>query len=494
LAGAVQRRILSPVTTPATPTPFRAGAARVNEPLASILVAFGLDRCAIPDPGWPACVAANAGPLRIEGMQAELRIQDRELLLDIPQRIDPHAERAWNEPGTFRLEDGTTITAKFTNYRSTSMSLRAGGLSRAATTFTAGVWLWSSRPATAWVGRLPGLKFEQHNLGLWDRHRNAWRRDGLRVQGRYTWYVMGDGRKDDPVLVLDAGATPPEMALLRADFAALEFSLGCPTKLDLLVGVDDALQPVGALGPHLGFRERAGEETWPPIPDGLDGKARVSVLVPKLAAKLADPDDRVFIAVAGYMDALVDHLDGAYLKAQVALEAFCKSLGPEVGKARVTSKDDWAAWVASVEPAIRSMAIDKDAGDALVGAVRSAMHPSTSSIVPAALEMLGMKVPSEVLAEVRRRSVPVHEFVMSRKDEHPILEGLPRLRMVQALLGAVAARAAGYEGPVLGWTQDAAGRRAPLPWWTPTDDSEASSFYVAERGLNAAEPGAAPAP
>ncbi len=83
---------------------------------------------------------------------------------------------------------------------------------------------------------------------------------------------------------------------------------------------------------------------------------------------------------------------------------------------------------------------------------------------------------------------------MSRKDEHPILEGLPRLRLVQALLGAVVARAAGYEGPVLGWTQDAGGQRAPLPWWTPADDSQASSFYVAERGVNTAEPGDAPAP
>jgi hypothetical protein len=200
-----------------------------------------------------------------------------------------------------------------------------------------------------------------------------------------------------------------------------------------------------------------------------------------VAAKLLDPSSRVFVAVAGYMDSLVDHLDGAYLKAQVALEAFCKSVGAEVSRARVTSRDDWITWVGEVEPKIRSMAVDEDAGNALVGAVRTAMHASTSSLVPTALETLGVTVPKEVLSEVRRRSVPVHEFVMSRHEEDPIRESLPRLRLVQSLLGAVVCRAVGYSGPVLGWVQDTEGKRNTLDWWQPSDDSEPRTFYVAER-------------
>jgi hypothetical protein len=386
--------------------------------------------------------------------------------------------------GTFQLEDGSVISAKFTNYSSSSTSAGAGELAKFTTKFTLDVWSRSfSGNPVAWVGTLPKLTFEKCNLGLWDRDRGCSRHDGLRLRGHYTWYLLGSGRKGGSVVaVIDSGGLALDLKLLGADFTALEFCLCCPTALDLLVGVDAGLQPVGAVGPHFGFRRRKGDETWPPIPDRFHlPNAWATVLFPKIAARLVDPTDRVFVAMSGYMDSLVDHLDGAYLKAQVALEAYCKSLGP-VRMGRVKSQPEWRAWVESVEPKIRSFAVDDAAADALVGSVRGAVHGPTTGIVAGALEMLGMHVPKEVLDEVRRRSVPVHEFVMSRKDEDPIRESLPRLRMVQALLGAVVAKTVGYPGLVLGWMQDESGRREELKWWATADDPEASKFYVAERG------------
>jgi hypothetical protein len=68
------------------PSPFQADAERIEEPLASALVAFGLDDVAPPDVHLPTCVSASAGPLRIENVQAELCIEGRSLVLTVPHR------------------------------------------------------------------------------------------------------------------------------------------------------------------------------------------------------------------------------------------------------------------------------------------------------------------------------------------------------------------------------------------------------------------------
>lgn len=70
---------------------------------------------------------------------------------------------------------------------------------------------------------------------------------------------------------------------------------------------------------------------------------------------------------------------------------------------------------------------------------------------------------------------------MSRGVTDRIAEDLPRLRMVQALLGAVVAKAAGYDGPVLGSQQDDDGNRAELAWWPAKEDPEVTKVHLAER-------------
>ena len=467
------------------PSPFGPGAVSIAEPLASVLLAFALDDLPIPALVLPSCTDFSCESLRLEGIDGQLTVQGRSLALEVAQRLRPEAARVLNEAAVLALADGSVLTSRLTHWLSGGTAILVGKSITHTTKFVLDDWTLSSNvPAVAWLGQLPGLRFAHRNVGLSIRgERNRFRFDGLRLQGNYTWYVHG-GQRDDrpPLLVLDADGKVPTSQALATDLTALTFVLGTPTRLDLLIGVDADNKPVAALGPGLGFREKAGTETHSPVPDRRDAKCWAPVLFPKVVAKLDDPEDRVFVAIAGYLDSLVDHLDGAYLKAQVALEAYCKSLLVARPKFIVKDEREWRNWLAANEIQVREHAIDEESGNTLVGKLRSAMYAPSSASVPAALALLGMNVTKDVLDEVKRRNVAAHEFVMSRTTEdRRIEEDLPRLQMVQALLGAVVAKAVGYAGPVLGWKRDEMGYRTELAWWPQLDDPQTETVYVAER-------------
>ena len=304
--------------------------------------------------------------------------------------------------------------------------------------------------------------------------------DGLRFEGNYVWYVLGAMNGEAPIVVLDTGGEVPRFDQLGMDFQALEFVLGATMRLDVLIGVSQDGAAVGAVGPHLGFRDSHGTETHSPVPDKFDADCWPPVLFSKIVAKLRDESDRTHIALAGYMDSFTDHLDGAYLKSQVAPEAYCKSLLSSQTRMLVRDKKVWAKWVTSVESHVRSLAAD-DCEDALVDKLRVAHHAHTSAMVPDALAALGATPPKEVLDEVKRRNIAAHEFVMTRKRDRDVDEDYSRIAMIRSLLGAVVARSAGYDGPLLGWSRDEWGYRSDLAWWPPAPSAVPAARYHVKR-------------
>ncbi|WP_394822287.1 hypothetical protein [Pendulispora albinea] len=466
------------------PSPFREDAERIADPIARILLSFGLEEVPLPALSFASCASGSVGTTRLDGIEGRLAIENRSLVLTFPRRFDTFRLRELlNEPGAFHLSDGSELVAELTHWVGDSTVIEVGESMRTTTTLELDLWTWIRREPVAWVGRLPGLRFGRGNLELSIRGAGGrTRRDGLRLRGNYTWYIVGNGRKGEaPLLVLDSRGAALDGDALGADFTALEFVLGVPTRLDLLLGVDEHLDLVAAVGPHLGFRVPFGTETHSPLPDRLDAKCWAPVLFPRIASRLLNPEDKSYVAIGAYMDSLVDHLDGAYLKAQVALEAYSKSLIRKTAGHLVASEKAWRGWVTEVEHTVRSHAVDEKSAGILLGKVRSAMYAPSSTSVPSALSMLGLAVPKAVLDEVKLRNIAAHEFVMSRKQEQRIETDLPRLRMVQALLGALVARAVGYSGPVLGWTEDQMGYRNELQWWPTMDHPEVGKVYCAER-------------
>jgi hypothetical protein len=347
------------------------------------------------------------------------------------------------------------------------------------------LWSWeTSTNPVAWVGTLLGAHFTRRNLSVVERSsdRKVWRSaSGLRLRGTHTWHVIGDGRGQPARVVVDA-VTKPNAENFWDDFRAMEFSLGASLLLDLLVGVDNEGRVVGAMGPHLGFHRTGERFSLPPVPDEVsDEHLWIPALFQKIAATLAREDDRAYIAVAGYLDALVDHLDGAYLKAQVALEAYAKHvIGRDKPPSLVADLDAWHRWATGTKPEIEKLARDADAAKILLNKVKNAFQGSSTARVPAALMSLGMAVPAEALAEVAKRNISAHDFVMTHAKDRSIEDDVPRLRMVQSLLAGLVARAVGYGGPVYGWKQNRQGEREVVNWWPASDEPEATRHYQAE--------------
>jgi hypothetical protein len=308
---------------------------------------------------------------------------------------------------------------------------------------------------------------------------------GLRLCGKYGWYLLGASKDELTTVVLDTHGETLSNDTLSAEFTALEFALGSPLQLDLLVGVDANLKPVAAFGPELGFRPLAVALKRAPVPDGYFSECWTAALFPRLARALASKDNKVHVATTGYLDSLADHLDGAYLKAQVALEAYSASLVKREDRCLVRDKKAWNRWVTSVDPKLKEHAITKEAAASLVGKVRNAMDAPSSKSVSAALQALGLNPPKEVLDEVKLRNTVAHEFVMTRRTpdhQWDVEAELSGVDLVRALIAIVVARSIGYCGPLLGWKKGKDHERLEMEWLPKGEEPEARHNYILKRG------------
>jgi hypothetical protein len=147
------------------------------------------------------------------------------------------------------------------------------------------------------------------------------------LDGRYTWYLVPKGGEGaDYSVVLDSRGTAIDRQALLRDLFCMEFAFGGPLRLDPLIGIDAHRRPVAAIGVERLARARGKHRA--PVPDYIgQADAWVPVLFRCVSGKIHEEGlEPVIIAIAAYLDSVVDHLDGGYLKAQVGLEALAKRL------------------------------------------------------------------------------------------------------------------------------------------------------------------------
>lgn len=373
-----------------------------------------------------------------------------------------------NQPVRAILEDGSALHAEFGNLHQVGMSFGPDGAKYHG---RAQLWKWSHGKvdsARIWVGQVEGVAFRIGNLGLKD-HRSNRIANGLRLRGNYTWHLVTPDDSATYWAIVDTDVNTLDREIVQADFRALEFSLGHPLKMNKIVGFNKNLEACAGMGLALGSRSwRNCGVSDGPVPDRFETERWRPVLFGKVATYLAkEAKVSIDVPIAAYLDTTTDHLDGAYLKAQVALEAVCAQVVPKaISAVLVRDTKAWLQWVSENEASIRQHAIDAHAAEQLVVKVRRALNAPTTDTVENALGILGLAVPHDIVGEIRERGRVLRRYVMNTTEERDIQKDVYRLDRVKVLLTALVARIVGYDGPITGWERETrSGWPIDPDWW-----------------------------
>lgn len=363
---------------------------------------------------------------------------------------------------------------------------------------------WSWRTAfkpVCWVGELVAELPHFGNMRVNEKG-PEWSigRHGCALEGRYGWYLLPmDGKADQKnsyLVVLDPRSIEIEREALRADLLAMQFAFGVSVKLDSLLGLDAERRPVAAISTGYFVRDIQGSRA--PVPDFLaDGEVWPPELFRRLALQIqGDGLEPLIIAITSYLDSASDHLDGAYLKAQVGLEAFAKRMAARSSPELVV-KDatEWKNWVESLRDLVKQKLLDPGKTDMVLGKFSSAMHAPSGELVAKVLSASGIKLPKEITEEIRKRNYPAHGFLMNKDTRIEIDRDSRRLEIVQTLIGALVALHVGYTGPLRGYDPDEEGSRPSPDWWPVRAEAEDVFVeYLAERSTMGPRPGEKRAP
>lgn len=392
-----------------------------------------------------------------------------------------------NRPLALTLRDGSAISAKLANMQS---------LAEAADIRLYN-WEWTSNGSPfVWVGKLWGKMPHGGNLTLHERKNDVssvWH-DGFGFRGKYAWYIVPSNDLDFRFVIID----PRDQALGREtlidEFNALHFVLGSRLRLDYVAALDRSRNVVGAMS--VGGFERQQPGGRPPVPNWL-GEAEIwqPEFFRRVALKIGeDGMEPLIIAIAAYLDSVSDHLDGAYLKAQVGLEAFAKRIiGESSPDLLVKDGEAWKEWISSLVPLIQSHVMGPQQSDSSrqLETIRNkfvaAMYAPSGDTVRKAFQMHGIEIPKYVREEIKKRNYPAHGFFMNKTSQHEY-EDFRRLELVQTLIAALVAANVGYEGPIRGYdVADNGGRVSPSWWPVRCRPEDVSIHYWAERFLGAPE-------
>jgi hypothetical protein len=444
----------------------------------------------IDAPAFAPVVGGEWAGLDLAGYSGQLRLDRARLTLDLDvpsgDALGPlyRMLRVRNQPSTIRLDDVSEVSAELTHMR------RLGEGAEIHLYH----WAWSGlQKPSVWLGQLRGELPQFGNLALVERG-NGWvksGRDGFRLDGRYLWHLVpGNLDPADHTAVLEPRGVAVNRHDLVNDILCMEFAFGGALRLDHIVGIDERRRPVAAIS--VGQLARPLGKHRAPVPDYV---GRADTWIPELfrltAAKVSDEGiEPLVIAIGAYLDSVVDHLDGGYLKAQVGLEAFARRL---VGGGRpellVHDEAAWREWAESVRPSIQRLLRDPQRLDTVYGKIVSAMFAPTGDLVTRALRAKGLDLPRELIAEVKKRNYPAHGFLMNRTVDHDLDADVRRLEMVQTLIAALVAGHVGYCGPLKGYDVDAAGYRPSPSWWpVATSADDAAIQYMGERSSEADMP------
>ncbi|WP_437625985.1 DUF2934 domain-containing protein [Sorangium sp. So ce1151] len=418
-------------------------------------------------------LAGHSGTISAADSQLRLLIEaNKNVLGELQEMI--HIR---NHPMILKLQDNTEVRAEF------------GLLNRIGEYVEIMLYHWTwTTPATplVWVGQLVGEFPLFGNLSLTEIG-DLWQASefGFRLSGRYTWYILPKAGRSASV-VIDTNGEPLIREVLSGDFRALEFTFGGQLGLDYLIGVDASKTTTSAMS--LVNLERSRSNYRPPVTHEL---GETQIWIPEFfrlaASKLsADGPEPLIIAIASYLDAENDHLDGAYLKAQVGLEAFAKRIVSETASGiLVKNETDWKHWVSKLESEIKEHLIDPKRIEVIRGKFISAMYAPSGDIVQKALVEHGVSLPQYVREEIKKRNIPAHGFLMNRTVDYDFERDTRRLEMIQTVLASLAACYIGYGGPICGYDATDIGERPSPSWWPIRSRQEdVWVYYVGARHVS----------
>ncbi len=474
----------------------------VEGDVADLLLRIVLDGEQFELPSLPPVVGGTWGDLSLEGLWGPVSFAGPELVWEVqvvhgaPGETDAKLRRFGtlrNAPALLHLADGTGVQAKFGHLR------RWGGRVGMSPGYTCdfGVWRVEGPTPARWVGRLQGCGFLNANLTIAGPG-PRFTRNSMRLQGRYTWYLLnGFEETASAVVVIDAGPSPLDHEAIGTDFNAMQVAFGTPMQLDTLVALDGPGNVVGCAGVHLGGNRKTERRRRAdgPVPDNVTNECWIPVLFNRLALAMAASDLPWGMICNAYLDSASDAtIDGRYLKLQVALEAFAKALlkRAEATNAAprrlVRDADAWGAWVKKRRDELRAMVEDQASADVFINKVISAMNLPSSGVVADALRRLQppLIVDEVVLDELEKRNIPAHHLRMNKPGvDYDIDRDVERVDILRSLYVALVARACGYDGAIAGWVRSKAAEWKPQPdWWPPPPESvieESRRDFLCER-------------
>lgn len=385
-------------------------------------------------------VGGSWGPLDLSSFSGRPRLKGSEVEVALHPKgaaspLDFMALRKyWNEPAIILLKDGTRLEAAFAYLASQHISL---GTASGATVKLV-LYNWQTGDPTnaaVWASIVEGASFNRGNLTVHRVRRRGpmqyhdSRHKNLRLNGRHTWHVLDRSPKsavalfESPNRVLDREA-------LSDDFIAMQFVFGAPCKIGFTIGFSDRGDVVAAAGLHFGFRPvKEAQGADGPIPDRFDTRERwlpiaFTALSQKMAEENASP---LRIPLSAFLDAAGDHVDGAYMKIQVAMEAFCHAL-PKPAGATTLVKDNgaWLDWVDAHKDVIEAHATDASAAKKLMGKTGAAMQLPSTDAVEDGLAFLQINLPQGLRDEVRGRNRSVHLICLVSVDHRFLQSRLSR--------------------------------------------------------------------
>jgi hypothetical protein len=350
---------------------------------------------------------------------------------------------------------------------------------------------WILTPATQpsfWLGNvaLAPLCPKEGNLSFIDVSDTGGfvSHDNVYLKGAYDYYLVR-GTQGWTLAVWTHGGGAPNPDALHFDLLAMQMTLGQRFELEHLVGVDGDGRAVAAQSVETGSPHPRRRSCYPPVPWTEPNHCWIAPFFVRLSAAMRSrAATGIRVPVALYRDALGDHLDGAYLRYHVAVEAFAKAIR-KANKSKATdilvaNEEEWTKWIASQEAAIRAFAREGQS-DLLLDKVHQARMAPTGNLVVDAYRHFGVELPSAMVRELKNRNYPVHTGRMRDADRGELARDMGRLGTARTLLAGLVACAVGYHGKICGWERgEGYCKEADGNWWRVDDAQrcEAATWYV----------------
>ena len=386
-----------------------------------------------------------------------------------------------NKPLKGKLEGGYQFSAKFA-LGNRFNAIHAEGEPPHCSILIAGMqWVLKREEPEFWLGTLEGMTDVPlpGNLVAYARIDNSLiaTATNYRLQGKYIYYLLQT--KNRWLLIIDnQDRTELDVQGFSEDFLALEFILGRQLNLQHLDGFTAQGELVARTGGGYGH-EKPLPRSERPVPILRNHEILFFEAISR--AFREQPDVRLSIALMSYLDALTSHVDIAYMRLQIALEAFsfwvlrCKS---DANEQLVEDKKAWEKWVRSHKEEIYKFArkgVDapgtaKLATDFYIK-VKTAGNHASSVRTAEAFALFGLVTTEEMDEEISLRNPVVHTMMME-DGEYDIQQASKRIGMIRALLVALVAKVVGYQGDIEGSNYLEGGR-----WWKA--GSARVSFYRA---------------